>query len=161
MVAAVRNRTAAELAAGGGGVPKEVLLARLSARLHTNLGFTEDLARWSVETWAVALGKHSSGTNAMVLIPGGTFTMGNSIGDADITDAVPVVANVSAFYMDANLVTWRQWQEVYAYATNRGYGFMSAGAGKGLNHPVQNVNWYDCVKWCNARSEQAGKTPVY
>ena len=55
LVAAVRNRAAAELAAGGGGVPKEVLLARLTARLHNNFGFTEDLARWSVESWALAL----------------------------------------------------------------------------------------------------------
>ena len=23
------------------------------------------------------------------------------------------------------------------------------------------VDWYDCVKWCNARSQQAGLTPVY
>jgi formylglycine-generating enzyme required for sulfatase activity len=23
------------------------------------------------------------------------------------------------------------------------------------------VNWYDCVKWCNARSQEAGLTPVY
>ena len=23
------------------------------------------------------------------------------------------------------------------------------------------VSWYDCVKWCNARSEKEGKTPVY
>ncbi len=23
------------------------------------------------------------------------------------------------------------------------------------------MSWYDAVKWCNARSEQAGKTPVY
>ena len=23
------------------------------------------------------------------------------------------------------------------------------------------MNWYDVVKWCNARSEQAGKVPVY
>jgi formylglycine-generating enzyme required for sulfatase activity len=23
------------------------------------------------------------------------------------------------------------------------------------------VSWYDVVKWCNARSEQAGRTPVY
>ena len=161
LVAAVKIRATSELAADASGVPVEVLVAKLSARLHNNLGFTEDLARWSVETWAVALGKHSSGTNGTVLIPGGNFTMGNSIGDADITDAVPVIANVSAFYMDANLVTWSHWQGVYAYATNHGYGFMSAGAGKGLNHPVQSVNWYDCVKWCNARSEQAGKTPVY
>jgi formylglycine-generating enzyme required for sulfatase activity len=23
------------------------------------------------------------------------------------------------------------------------------------------VDWFDCVKWCNARSQQAGLTPVY
>ncbi|MCX6886003.1 MAG: SUMF1/EgtB/PvdO family nonheme iron enzyme [Verrucomicrobia bacterium] len=26
---------------------------------------------------------------------------------------------------------------------------------------MQSVNWYDVVKWCNARSEQAGQVPVY
>jgi len=26
---------------------------------------------------------------------------------------------------------------------------------------VQTVDWYGCVKWCNARSQQAGLTPVY
>jgi formylglycine-generating enzyme required for sulfatase activity len=44
---------------------------------------------------------------------------------------------------------------------NHGYGFVHAGSGKAANHPVQTVDWYDCVQWCNARSEQAGKTPVY
>jgi formylglycine-generating enzyme required for sulfatase activity len=29
------------------------------------------------------------------------------------------------------------------------------------NHPVQTVNWYDTVKWSNARSQQVGLTPVY
>ena len=100
--------------------------------------------------------------SGMVLIPAGSFTMGNSIGDTDsyITDAAPVTANVSAFYMETNLVTWSQWQGVYAYATNHGYG-LNNGAGKAANHPVQSMDWYDCVKWCNARSQQAGKTPVY
>ena len=96
----------------------------------------------------------------MVLIPAGSFTMGDSVGDADLSDPAPVTANVSSFYMDTNLVTWSQWQEVYAYATDRGY-VLNAGAGKAGNHPVWNVDWYDCLKWCNARSEQAGKVPVY
>ena len=100
-------------------------------------------------------------TNGMVLVPGGNFIMGNSIGDADIVDATPVTANLSAFYMDANLVTWAQWQSVYRYATNHGYMFASAGAGKGSMHPAQMVDWYDSVKWSNARSEQAGLVPVY
>jgi formylglycine-generating enzyme required for sulfatase activity len=26
---------------------------------------------------------------------------------------------------------------------------------------MQTVDWYDTVKWCNARSQLAGKTPVY
>jgi len=87
--------------------------------------------------------------------------MGNTIGDSDITDATPISVTVSAFYMDTNLVSYSQWTNVYAYATNHGYGFVHAGARKAWNHPVQTVNWYDCVKWSNARSEQAGLTPVY
>jgi len=50
---------------------------------------------------------------------------------------------------------------VYNWATNQGYGFDNAGSGKAPNHPVQMVNWWDTVKWCNARSQQAGLTPVY
>jgi len=93
----------------------------------------------------------------MVLIPGGAFTMGRTSGDTD-SDAVPISVTVSAFYMDVNEVSWSQWQSVYNWATLLGgYSFGSTGAGKGANHPVQTVNWYDCVKWCNARSEQAGK----
>jgi formylglycine-generating enzyme required for sulfatase activity len=26
---------------------------------------------------------------------------------------------------------------------------------------VHTISWFDAVKWCNARSEQSGKTPVY
>ncbi len=58
--------------------------------------------------------------------------------------------------MDTNLVSYSQWQEVYAYATNQGYNFVNAGLGKALTHPVVELDWYDCVKWCNARSQQAG-----
>ena len=97
----------------------------------------------------------------MVLIPGGEFTMGNSIAaDTDITSAAPVSTTVSAFYMDVTEVTLSQWQAVSYWATDNGYTF-AAGAGKGPNHPVHSVTWYDVVKWCNARSEQAGLTPVY
>jgi len=106
-------------------------------------------------------------TAGMVLIPAGSFTMGNYLfyntatNDTDITDANPTNVTVAAFYMDVNLVSSNQWRTVYSYATNHGYGFVNAGLGKAGNHPVQTVDWFDCVKWCNARSLRAGLTPVY
>lgn len=65
--------------------------------------------------------------------------------------------------MDTNLVTYSQWQTIFAYATNIGYTFDDAGSAKNnaTNQPIQSINWYDAVKWCNARSQNAGLTPVY
>jgi formylglycine-generating enzyme required for sulfatase activity len=97
--------------------------------------------------------------SGMALIPAGSFTMGDNL-DGE-SDATPISVTVSAFYMDTNLVSYSQWQTVYNWATSHGYGFITAGAVKAANHPVQTVVWYDVVKWSNARSQQAGLTPVY
>jgi formylglycine-generating enzyme required for sulfatase activity len=98
----------------------------------------------------------------MALIPGGSFVIGNSVGDSDITNAIPTNVFVSAFFMDTNLVDLSIWQAVYTYATTfDGYEFDNTGAGRAADQPVTGANWYDCVKWCNARSEEAGLTPCY
>ncbi len=99
--------------------------------------------------------------DGMALVPGGLFTMGDTV-DGDTT-AAPTNVTVCAFYMDTNLVSYGQWQTVYTWATSHGYAFDNVGAGKGVNpnYPVQSVDWYDAVKWCNARSQLAGLTPVY
>jgi formylglycine-generating enzyme required for sulfatase activity len=107
--------------------------------------------------------------SVMVQIPSGSFTMGNQLisgntttNDPSIKDADPTNVYVSAFYMDKNLVSSNQWQSVFNYATNHGYTFATnAGAAQGADYPVYNVNWYDAVKWCNARSQSAGLTTVY
>ena len=36
-----------------------------------------------------------------------------------------------------------------------------AGGSSGAKHPVHSVNWYDVVKWNNARSEKEGKVPAF
>lgn len=96
----------------------------------------------------------------MAFIPASVFTMGDTL-DGE-SDAIPVTnVFVSAFYIDTNLVSYSQWSGAYTWAAANGYAFDHAGSGKGGNHPVHTVNWYDCVKWCNARSQQAGLTPVY
>jgi formylglycine-generating enzyme required for sulfatase activity len=108
----------------------------------------------------VGLSSTAASPLGMVLIPAGTFTMGDSLdGESDATPTTNIT--VSAFYMDINLVSYAQWQSVFFWATNHGYGFVNAGAGKAANHPVQSEDWYDSVKWSNARSVQAGLTPVY
>ncbi len=53
---ALEERVAADLIAAGKSVPRDLLLARLAARLRDNLAYTPEAARWGVETWAVALG---------------------------------------------------------------------------------------------------------
>src|SRR5665213_1998530 len=97
--------------------------------------------------------------DGMVFIPAGIFTMGDVLDNE--SDAKPTNTIVSAFYLDANLVSYSQWQPVYNWATNNGYSFANAGSGRDTNQPVQTIDWYDAIKWCNARSQMAGWTPVY
>ena len=92
------------------------------------------------------------------LIPEGVFTMGDSLDG--IVDAPIRQVMVSAFYMAQHETTKELWDEVSSWGISRGYDFTS-GASKGAEHPVHTVGWYDVIKWCNARSEKEGLTPVY
>ena len=145
------------------------------------------LVNGGLYTFSVAA-THSGGTGAasaasvavrtadpeMALIPAGTFTMGSvvaSIVGADqsdgLTDATPHAVTLSAFYLGKTETTYADWVAVRTWARDaaRGAGVYdfgaTVGAGKGDAHPVQTVSWYDVVKWCNAKSERAGLTPVY
>jgi formylglycine-generating enzyme len=103
-----------------------------------------------------------STADGMAFIPAGPFTMGDTL-DGE-SDAIPTNVYVSAFYMDMNLVSAGEWLAVYGYATNNGYSFVHSGNAQTnnlLEQPVQTVDWYDAMKWCNARSQQEGLTPVY
>jgi formylglycine-generating enzyme len=99
----------------------------------------------------------------MALVPAGSFQMGNCM---DPAEGSPIelpahTVYASGFYMDQMEVTKALWDDVYNWATNHSYTFDDTGLGKATNHPVQFVNWYDAVKWCNARSEKEGRTPAY
>jgi formylglycine-generating enzyme required for sulfatase activity len=113
----------------------------------------------SLQGTAVSMAAQNSVPANMVLVPAGTFLMGDSLDG--LSDAGTNSPYVSAFYMDQNLVTLPLWQTVYSWAITNGYSFDYAGSGKAANHPVQTIDWYDCVKWCNARSEKEGRVPAY
>jgi formylglycine-generating enzyme required for sulfatase activity len=59
--------------------------------------------------------------------------------------------------------TWSEWKRVRNWALGNGYDLANIGEGWGNNdrQPVQSVSWFDVLKWCNARSEMEGRTPVY
>jgi hypothetical protein len=69
--------------------------------------------------------------------------------------------SVSTFYIGKYEVQWGEFQTVRTWAASNGYDIGSVGAGSGSNYPVIDVTWYQAVKWCNARSQKEGKTPVY
>ena len=93
------------------------------------------------------------------LVPYGSFQMGDALDG--LSDAPVHTVYVSGFYMDKYLVTKSLWDSVYHWATNHDYGFDRAGSGKAATHPVQTVDWWDVVKWCNARSEKEGRVAAY
>jgi hypothetical protein len=100
--------------------------------------------------------------SGMALIPAGSFTMGNCMSSSEgYSDELPLhTVYVSAFYMDKYLVAKSLWDTVYQWAIAHGYTFDNVGSGKASTHPVQTIDWYDCVKWCNARSEKEGRAGV-
>jgi formylglycine-generating enzyme required for sulfatase activity len=107
--------------------------------------------------------------NAMLKIGAGSFQMGDNLDNTAY--ALPVhTVTISDFYIDKYDTTYDLWNSVYDWATDpaRGllvYGFDNPGRNgsnaMGTHMPVTGVNWYDVVKWCNARSEMEGRTPVY
>ena len=103
----------------------------------------------------------------MAYVPGGIFQMGDTFGEGGWNTPVHTLY-VSEFYMDKTEVTQGQWDEVFGWALTNGYAFDNAGSrysgrnySKGTDHPVFYINWFDSVKWCNARSEREGRPPVY
>jgi formylglycine-generating enzyme required for sulfatase activity len=90
----------------------------------------------------------------MVFVKGGVLPK-----ESDNEDVLGVT--VGDFQIGKYEVTWAEWKAVRSWAATKGYDLAGRGEGSGDNHPVRNVNFYDVVKWCNARSEMEGRSPVY
>lgn len=92
----------------------------------------------------------------MVLVWGGTLPQSSGLSGR----------SVEHFMIGKYEVTWGEWKTVRDWAVGNGYPDL-AGIGeppegkKALNLPVVQVNWFTVLKWCNAKSEKEGLTPVY
>ncbi|HLX95649.1 MAG TPA: SUMF1/EgtB/PvdO family nonheme iron enzyme [Verrucomicrobiae bacterium] len=81
----------------------------------------------------------------LVFVEGGTFknTNSNFYGKGII---------LSGFYIGKYEITQKEWIEVMGSNPSKF---------KGDNLPVEMVNWYDCVEYCNGRSIKEGFKPYY
>src|ERR1017187_2689461 len=81
--------------------------------------------------------------------------------DADDNSLPQPSESESAFIRDKKLWNKSLWDTDHSWNGGNGYSYDNPGSGKAPTHPVQTVNWYDVVKWCNARSEMEGLEPCY
>jgi sulfatase modifying factor 1 len=87
----------------------------------------------------------------MVHVDGGTFSESSEYWSG---------TSVKSFFIARYETTWGDWQGIRIWALKNGYDIGNA-AGSGDDHPVHSVTWSDILKWCNARSEKEGLSPVY
>jgi formylglycine-generating enzyme required for sulfatase activity/tRNA A-37 threonylcarbamoyl transferase component Bud32 len=100
-------------------------------------------------------------TLEMVLIPGGTFTMGSPAGegnpDYDHWEKPQHQVTIKPFLMGKYPVTQAQWRQVASFPKLQRDLDPNPSRFKGENSPVEQVSWYDAVEWCARLSKKIGK----
>lgn len=113
----------------------------------------------------------------MVKIPTGEFIMGGDVGGDSYSKNVALPKHkvkIRAFLIDRFEVTQGEFKKLLGKnpsATKKrvdltkllknGKKISRPFGPIGDNFPVDNVNWYDAVKYCNSRSKKEGLTPCY
>jgi sulfatase modifying factor 1 len=95
-------------------------------------------------------------TPGMVRVDGGTFLMGDGFGDGSPNERPVHKVKVESFLIGKYEVTQREWTEVMGSKDETPCYFKGDP-----DLPVEEVNWYDCIVFCNKKSIREGFTPVY
>ncbi|SRR5579883_2630881 len=122
------------------------IAAPIQATLEATQGFQEDLG---FGNWL-----------EMVSIPGGTFFIGAPETEADSTDAERPrrLVRVNAFATSKYPVTQAQWRAVAAWPQINYTLEPNCSKFKDLQHPVEQVSWYEAVEFCDRLSRKTGRT---
>lgn len=158
------------LASSDGGVKFDIPVWTLSgsAGLNVTAGTSKKITWNAGMDWQGHLANNakirvSASAEPLFTKAAGTYSRGagqtNFPNSADAPRQSIVISR--AYYVRSYLTTKAQWDAVAAWGAAHGYTDLATGAGKGVDHPVQMVTWYDVVKWCNALSEMEGLNPCY
>lgn len=102
----------------------------------------------------IASAEYSIVPAEFVLIPGGTFTMGDTRQGAESSELPIHSVTLSSFYLDRYEVTQAEYYAVMGDNPGEDYGL-------GTNYPAYYVSWYAALKYCNLRSLAEELSPVY
>ncbi|WP_424098619.1 SAV_2336 N-terminal domain-related protein [Moorena producens] len=97
----------------------------------------------------------------MVAIPGGTFTMGSPESEKDSRSRERPQHDVTLqpFFMGKYPVTQAQWKAIALMTDLKVERDLDPDPSrfKGDNHPVETVNWYEAVEFCQRLSKLTGR----
>jgi len=131
----------------------------------------ETAAKSAQKQWVERLKTPVISTNSLgmklALIPPGEFQMGspNSERQREGNEQQHRVRITKPFYLGVYEITQSEFQNVMGRNPSRflnGGGETEAATGVDTSrNPVENVNWYDAVEFCNKLSEKEGRRPYY
>lgn len=103
-------------------------------------------------TTGIRVARSAGSAANLVTVPGGSLP----------SDAITSPGkSVAAFQVGLHGITLDEWRYVREWAVDNGYDLGAIGEANAGNAPVTQINWYDAMKWCNARSEMEGLEPAY
>lgn len=146
------------VARGGSYIDRAIFCNSIFRRASTDTGFGTDFGFRVVRNAT----KDTTVANDFVFVQGGSFVMGSdeiledeTLGKRGLINEYYFPAHkvsVDSFYMCIHEVTQEEYAQFYANTSE----FKEGGS-----YPVETVNWYDAVFYCNARSRDEGLSPCY
>lgn len=96
----------------------------------------------------------------MILVPGGTFTMGSpdTEPEREYREGPQHQVTVSSFFMGRYPITQAQWRTV-AQMDHQVKQELNADPSefKGPNRPVEQISWYEAVEFCDRLARASGR----
>jgi len=123
---------------------REKQMMRVLALLTGLIGFFAFLA--------VAQSVPQAASDTMVLVQGGWFMMGDTLGEGDEYERPLRRVALSAFMIGKYEVTQCEWQELMGNNPSRFTNDLM---------PVAAISWKEVVMYCNKRSQKEGLVPCY
>ena len=135
---------------GGKTVAKTINVPQGMGIVDVKLGFGEIVPNWSSSLTSSQRAVLERLVNNMVMVEGGTFTMGATAeqeSDADSDEKPAHRVTLSDYYIGKYEVTQEEWQAVMG--TNPSHF-------KGNNNPVEKVSWNDCQEFVKKLNQLTG-----